>query len=171
MKRYILMFLITFFSIGCNSQISEKNNNTVFIDKLNSEDTPKGSWKVNKEFDENGNLIRFDSIYTWSSSDKFKDITRAEKDSLLKSFESKFYKGFSQFRNDGFADFFAQDSLIKNRFFNDSFFQSEFGRDFMDIDEIMQQMLTRQRKFLEKYNRNYIIEPEIDEEIQNRVGI
>ena len=25
---------------------------------------PKGSWKVDREFDENGNLIRYDSIYT-----------------------------------------------------------------------------------------------------------
>lgn len=36
------------------------------------------------------------------------------------------------------------------------FFDSNFGNDFMDIDELTQQMITRQRKFLEKYQSEFI---------------
>ena len=41
-------------------------------------------------------------------------------------------------------------------FFNDDFFGSNFGNDFMDIDKLRQQMIARQKKFLEKYQSEFI---------------
>ncbi|RYC53450.1 hypothetical protein [Flagellimonas olearia] len=111
---------------------------------------PKGSWKVDREFDENGNLIRYDSIYTWSS-DSFSNLSGLDRDSLLSNFESKFYNHFSQFKNQGFGDLFEPDSLFSKRFFNDDFFESDFGEDFMKLDNIRKRMMERQKRFLEKY--------------------
>lgn len=48
MKKYILLFVACLISVSCKGQ--ENQNNVV--------EAPKGTCKVNKEFDENGNLIR-----------------------------------------------------------------------------------------------------------------
>jgi hypothetical protein len=117
---------------------------------------PEGTWKVDKEFDENGNLIRYDSIYSWSSSAKFDNRSLSDKDSMIQSFKSRIFTNYSGFENQGFSPIFSQDSLFNKRFFNDDFFGSNFGNDFMDIDKLRQQMIAKQKKFLEKYQSEFM---------------
>ncbi|MDO6598168.1 hypothetical protein Q4512_14690 [Oceanihabitans sp. 2_MG-2023] len=156
MKKYILLLMIIFLCFSCSGQDNEANK----IESQKSEksivEVPKGSWKVDKEFDENGNLIQYDSIYSWSSNDKFNTLSNFSRDSLMQSFKSRFFSDFSKFKNEGFEDVFSQDSLFSKRFFNDDFFGSSFGKDFMDIDKIREQMLERQKIFLEKYQSEFI---------------
>lgn len=152
-----MLFIMTaLLSVSCSGQ----KNDSKKIASEKSLDTivkqPKASWKVDKEFDENGNLIRYDSIYSWSSNSKFDNLSMLGKDSLIKSFESKFFRNFSHFENQGFENMFTPDSLFSKHFFNDDFFKSDFGKDFMDIDNIRQQMKDRQKKFLEKYQSEFI---------------
>ena len=156
MKKYILFITVALLSVGCSSQNNEAKKELAKEKQDSIAEQPKGSWKVDKEFDENGNLIRYDSIYSWSSNNKFNDFSSVNKDSLLKSFESKFFSGFSHFENQGFEHIFSEDSLFSKHFFNDDFFKSDFGKDFMDIDKIRQQMIARQKKFLEKYQSEFI---------------
>jgi hypothetical protein len=140
MKKHILLFIVGLLSLGCNSQDNEaKKTDNKTIEK------PKGSWKVDKQFDENGNLISYDSIYSWSSSNKYDNLTAVDKDSIMKSFKSKFFTNFSQFENEGFEDIFSQDSLFSDHFFNDNFFGSPFGQDFIDVDKMRQQMIEKQK--------------------------
>ena len=155
MKKYILFFMVGLLSNSCNGQKNEQKTETKESDSKLVEQ-PKGTWKVNKEFDENGNLIRFDSIYSWSSNDEFDSLSLSDKDSLIQSFKSRFFKNYSGFENEGFSAVFSQDSLFSKRFFNDDFFGSNFGNDFMDIDKLRQQMIARQKKFLEKYQSELI---------------
>lgn len=159
MKKYILLLIIGFLSVSCNSQ----NDDTKNIEKKEEDsktiNEPQGAWKVDKEFDENGNLIRYDSIYSWSSNNTYNNLSSSDRDSLIQSFKSNFFKSFSGFKNNGFDDVFSKDSLFSNYYFNDDFFKSDFGSDFMDIDKIRQQMVKRQKQFLEKY-RSEFIKPE-----------
>ncbi|WAC01988.1 hypothetical protein N7U66_19475 [Lacinutrix neustonica] len=62
MKKYVLVAITALLSMSCNGQKRKAKDieNTVV-------EQPKGSWKVDKEFDDQGNLIRYDSIYSWSS--------------------------------------------------------------------------------------------------------
>ncbi len=155
MKKYILLCMLGLLSISCNGQQNEQKTETIDNDQKLVEQ-PNGTWKVDKEFDENGNLIRYDSIYSWSSNGKFDNLSLSDKDSLMQSFKSRFFKNYSGFENEGFEDVFSQDSLFSKRFFNDDFFGSDFGNDFMDIDKLRQQIIARQRKFLEKYQSEFI---------------
>jgi len=155
MKKYIVFFIVAFLSISCNGQ----ENGTKESEKSVVE-APKGSWKVDKEFDENGNLIRYDSIYSWSSDSKFDNLSDIDRDSLMQSFKSRFFTNYSKFENEGFEAIFSQDSLFSKHFFNDDFFGSSFGKDFIDIDKIGQQMMERQQKFLEKYQSEYLKQKE-----------
>jgi len=157
-KKCGIFLFATLLSLGCNSQ---ENKNKEEPDKKEEAvtDAPKGSWKVNREFDEAGNLIRYDSIYSWSSGNNLDELATFDRDSTLKSMQSRFYRNFSQFDFDkeGFGDLFAEDSLFTKRFFNDDFFGNEFGKDFMDIDEMQKRMEAMQKRFLDRYQP--LIEP------------
>lgn len=155
MKKYmilLLMFLISL--IGCKNELKKEKVVATDSDKKEAEQ-PKGAWKVDKEFDEKGNLIHYDSIYSWSSGNPLDDLTSVEKDSMLNNFESKFYSRFSQFKNEGFGDIFQKDSLFGNYFFNDGFFDSDFGTDFMELDKTHKRMMDRHKNFLEKYRLDF----------------
>ena len=65
---------------------------------------------------------------------------------MLQSFKSRFFTNFSDFENNEFDDVFSKDSLFSKHYFNDDFFGSNFGKDYMDIDKITRQMIARQKK-------------------------
>lgn len=155
--------MVGLLSVSCKGQENETIKNDKEENKANIVEEPKGTWKVDKEFDENGNLIRYDSIYSWSSKGKYDNLSSFERDSLMQSFKSRFFTNFSKLENEGFEDIFSQDSLFSKRFFNDNFFGSNFGNDFIDIDKLRQQMIARQKKFLEKYQSEFIKSEEEDE--------
>ncbi|WP_218598328.1 hypothetical protein [Polaribacter sp. NJDZ03] len=156
MKKYILIFMVSLLSIGCKGQENKTKKVEKGAHKTDVVEAPKGTWKVDKEFDKNGNLIRYDSLYSWSSKDEFDNLSLSDKDSLMQSFKSRFFSNYSGFENQGFDHVFSQDSLFSKHFFNDNFFGSNFGKDFMDIDKIRQKMIVKQKKFLEKYQSEFI---------------
>ncbi len=155
MKRYSLLLMVGMFSIGCNGQKDDTKNPETNESEARIMEQPEGTWRVDKEFDENGNMIRYDSIFSWSSHNNFNNFSPSERDSLMQSFKSRFFMNYSHFEDHGFEDVFAKDSLFSNRFFNDGFFESDFGRDFMDLDSLRQQMLERQKRFLRKYQSEF----------------
>lgn len=155
MKRFVLLFMVGLFSIGCNGQRDDKINPETNESEARLVEQPEGTWRVDREFDENGNLIRYDSIYSWSSHNDFNNLSPSARDSMIQSFKSRFFMNYSHFEDQGFEDVFAKDSLFSDRFFNDGFFGSDFGQDFMVIDSLRQRMLERQNRFLKKYQSEF----------------
>lgn len=155
MKKYFIGMLTVLLTVSCNSQEKKKKDSAENLDKSGVVEAPKGSWKVNKEFDEAGNLIRYDSIYSWSSETDLGQLADMDRDSILNAMRSRFYSSFSGFGHKGFPNLFAEDSLFTKQFFNDDFFDSDFGHDFMDIDQVRKRMEHMQRKFLERYGAEF----------------
>jgi hypothetical protein len=121
---------------------------------------PKGSWKVNKEVDESGNIVRYDSIYSWSSSGNIKDMGN---DSIFNQMHSMIQKRFSMLQSPRLNGFTEQDSIMK-QFFSDDFFKDDFFSNgmpsgFPNMDDIMKQMKAMQQNFFNDRHR-YIIPPE-----------
>jgi len=104
MKKYILLLVMALLGVSCSGQESKAKKEEIKQSEKNIVEIPEGTWKVDKEFDENGNLIRYDSIYSWSSGNKFNNLSSLERDSLIESFESTFLTNFSQFENQGFEN-------------------------------------------------------------------
>lgn len=94
MKKYILLFIVGLLSVSCKGQENETKKNEKEENKTNIVEVPKGTWKVDKEFDENGNLIRYDSIYSWSSNSKYNNLSSFDRDSLMQSFKTRFFYKF-----------------------------------------------------------------------------
>ncbi len=168
MKKIAFLLWTAIFNISCTAQEHKKEEKSQSgVDSLaQTTVAPKGSWKVDKEFDEDGNLIRYDSIYSWSSGDELEGLSLLDRDSTLQAMQSKFYRRFSQFEKGGFNDIFSPDSLFSRRFFDDDFFTSEFGEDFMDIDKMQKRMEAMQKKFLKKYQSEFE-DPENDGSEEN----
>jgi hypothetical protein len=95
MKRFLLFFILSF-GLFANIQA---------LDKDQKKNQPKEDIKVNREYDEQGNLIRFDSTYTynWSSD------TTLVNSMVLPDMNQIFKDHFSFFGdNKSFGDFDQQ---------------------------------------------------------------
>ncbi|WP_157957324.1 hypothetical protein [Winogradskyella tangerina] len=160
MKSYLLL-LMAFLSLSCNSQEDEQKKSKISEKADNKENViPKGSWKVNKEFDENGNLTRIDSVYSWSSSGSLKDI---DADSIFNKLQSKFEKRLSMSHFPRYSGFMKHDSIMK-QFFSDDFLKDDFFSSGMplgmpNMDDMMKRMEAMRQQFFNENNR-YIIPPE-----------
>jgi hypothetical protein len=151
MKKIGILLMGTFFTLSCNAQDKQKENNSDKEISGQAAEIPRGTWKVDKEYDEQGNLIRYDSIYSWSSSDYNDKLEGLDRDSTLQMMRSKFYRHFSHLDTLGFGKIFGPDSLFTRHFFTEDFFHSDFGRDFMDFDRMRKRMEDMQRELLDQY--------------------
>ena len=139
-----LLILLSFFTlISCNAQgkKEEDNKNSKNSTKTNK---PKIDYKVNKEYDENGNLIRLDSTYTYYYSNIDKDAMM--KDSILKKLNQHFNMK-DPFSNSFFEDFFREDNFIKEDFFQEDFFRGNFKRNREMMNKMMQRMDSLKNQF------------------------
>lgn len=163
MRKFGTLLLVALLATACNAQ-EGKNKELSENDKGKKDvESPEGTWKVDKEFDENGNLVRYDSIYSWSSGADLAHLGNLDRDSLLESFQARIHKNFSGIDPAQFQDFFQDDSLFTKRFIDDDFFNSAFGRDFMDIDSLRQRLEAKQRAFIDRYESG---SPQDDEDLR-----
>ncbi|NCB96777.1 MAG: hypothetical protein EOM36_00250 [Bacteroidia bacterium] len=100
---------------------------------------PKANIKVNKEYDKNGNLIRYDSTYTYV----FTGTDSLAKDSFLKEFEQRFDAFFPSSRSLFFNDFFVNDSSMI-RYYQ---YMKKLDKLYKEIDSV------RHEYFYEQYNK------------------
>lgn len=156
MKTIALVLALSIGLIGCNGQ--EKKSETAKSQtpatelKKEQEQVPKGSWRVNKELDEFGNLIKYDSVYTYSYSTlNGEEVNIEDVDSVIQSFRSYFQdkipSGWDQNQWHPFWD----DSLIEENFFGDKFFQDRWRDKFYEMDARMKHMDSLRDKFFHNF--------------------
>ncbi len=135
---FVLISLLLFTVVAQNKS---KNNLICSVpdgeDSLNT-NQPKVNYKVNKQYDEHGNLISYDSTYTYSYSSQDADINITfGNDSAFDMF-GNINTPMGMFNNDIFNRFFKGDSsqFPNNIFLNDPFFNNGFDM----MDQMRQQM-------------------------------
>jgi len=132
MKKTVLIVLSALFLSSCNAQTKKefaKKQTKVSKEKIQ----PKIDYKVNKEYDKNGNLIRLDSTFSYYYSNINKDVMI--NDSIFKKFNDYFSIN-SSFNNLRFDDFFKQD-----------FFRGDFDKNQKLINKMLQRMDSLKNKF------------------------
>lgn len=141
--KIIPLFCLLFFN--CSAQTKKPTE---------KENKPKENITVNKEFDEFGNLKRYDSVYSYSYSSHEK-----LNDSLHQKF-SKLLSENSIFKDSFFEDFFNQDSAANN-FKHPKFFFNQFENNNTHINNMMKYMDSIQQQFFNYGNAPLIpAEPE-----------
>ncbi|MFI0430787.1 hypothetical protein [Mariniflexile sp. HMF6888] len=142
--KFILIFFLLFYN--CMAQNKQKTKE----DSLK----PNENVQVNKEYEEHGNLIKYDSIYSYSYSSDGKI-----NDSIKMQFQ-KHFKNHSFFNDSFFDDFFKQDSA-SGHFNPHNFFYKGFMNQDDHIKNMMKRMDSIQQLFFEQNFQSIIpAEPE-----------
>jgi hypothetical protein len=90
MKTYAYLALLGLLSSGCINKVNgQKEKMAVRLTPKTDTVKPKISWKVNREVDDKGKVIRYDSTYSWSYNSAEGASPKA--DSLIKDFQARFH--------------------------------------------------------------------------------
>ncbi len=143
-KIFFFAMMLTLSLSSCSGQKKENLSNTV-------KNEPETNVKVNKEYDENGNLIRYDSTYTYFYS----NVDDAKvRDSILSNFKKHFNDTYFFSDEPFFNDLFFEDSLMQYDFYKNDFFSKRFKNNMMMMEDLFKEMDSIKNSF---YNRQAII--------------
>ncbi|MGE0560367.1 MAG: hypothetical protein AB7O47_00990 [Flavobacteriales bacterium] len=140
-----LFSIITIGILGCNAQDKK-------VEPKITERQPKEEWSVNKELDENGNIIKYDSTYTWSYSNSNGEHFSTNLDSIMRSFNDFFNRENKFDWSDEFSFFPKTDSLLLNNFFKKDYFYESWSSQNFDIEQMMRQMDSTRNEFLKRFH-------------------
>lgn len=148
-----LAFAVALSLTSCNAQEKKgdaENNDTAMTNKTETQNEPRGTWKVNKEVDENGNLIRYDSIYTYSYGNvNGKEIPPQKMDSAMASFQKYMQERMPQSFTQGMMHPFLSDSINGN-FFEKGFFENHWENFFPEMQQQLKQMDSLHQQFFQQ---------------------
>jgi hypothetical protein len=114
---------------------------------------PKVEIKVNKVYDENGNIIRYDSVYTWSYSGGNNgnvDVFTIDPDSLFNSFIPWFDQHADIFSNP-FSNKIFNDSTMYLDFFNNDHFFDDWQNELFNFQDEMKHLDSLKQLFFNKF--------------------
>ena len=133
-----ILYILVLFSLvatSCNGQKKENNED------LKKTGKPETNIIVNKEYDDKGNIIKYDSTYSFYYSNI--ENNNFTGDSIMELFRSGFNNRYFFSEDPFFRDIFFQDSLLQFDFYSKDFFRNRFlnnwqkmDRLFMDMDSI-----------------------------------
>ncbi|WP_317899861.1 hypothetical protein [Aurantibacillus circumpalustris] len=132
-----------------NSNENVKQEQTNLLgDSLNHPDI---NVKVNKQFDKNGNIIKYDSTYSYVYKSGPKGM-RVDNDSIYAQFKNFFQLNSSSLLNREKDRVFLEDSLFQYDFFNDDYFEKRFDLNQNIFRDFFKQMDSIKTNFLiERY--------------------
>lgn len=160
MKNIMAIILVLLF-MACKGQEKDKQE-VKDNQKKDLPEKPKKEWEVHREYDEQGNLIRYDSVYRYAYPNIDGDSIRVNLDSIMNSFRSYFDDHVPSKWKDGFSYFPETDSLFMKDFFNRDYFFDRWERQPLDMQEMMRKMDSTRNSFLRKYHPGLLESQEKD---------
>ncbi|MEJ2594146.1 MAG: hypothetical protein P8100_03240 [bacterium] len=164
MKKLVILMMLPLFLTSCSGQISGhsgQDDSTTVLKK--EKELPKADIRVNKTFDEDGNLLTYDSTYVWSYSNMYGDSVDVNIDSVMSAFwpfmDSRMTT-LSPFLEDRW---WGSDSLFYNEFLNQDYFMNRWDQQMEEMRRMMREMDSVKGLF---FRENY---PELNKD-PNRVN-
>lgn len=140
--KMIIGFMLTLFLSSCQAQEAKKENDKRIDLEKNK---PQTNIIVNKEYDETGNLIRYDSTYSSYYSNIEGDSLMG--DSIMKSFRNDLFKHFPMSKSPFFESFFFEDSLAGYDFYKNDFFRERYRLNQKRMEELFWEMDSIKNRF------------------------
>jgi hypothetical protein len=145
-RMQLIAIAISLTLMNCNGQTKNPGG-----ERDNKSANPQTSVKVDKKYDSKGNLIKYDSTYSYYYSN-VKDNKNLN-DSILNNFKNHFNSKYFFSTDPYFNDFFFQDSLLKYDFYRKDFFMNRFRNNMRMMDSLFWGMDSLKNSF---YNRQFI---------------
>lgn len=111
---------------------------------------PKVNWNVSKQYDNKGNLIGYDSTYTWMYSGQSGKDIETNMDSLMFTFRRHFNKDFAALFNDKIGESPWNDSLFYNGFFKPDYLMKTYNENSFIIENMVRSIDSMRNSFLNK---------------------
>ena len=104
------------------------------------------------KFDRNGNIIRYDSTYTYIYTYPNGNKETINIDSIFNSFRPYFFDRGIDLMQKPFIDFFDSDSSFQQHFFDHDYFMNQFEMDMFRFEEMIHEIDSLRNLYLkEKY--------------------
>jgi len=145
------LIILSFLFSSCNEKSNGQDRAELKQERLQAQDStnkPKVNIKVNKHYDDKGNVIGFDSTYTSYYSNVQGDTARM--DSLMHSFDKYFKRDHFSFFNDEFDRMFFSDSLRYPDFFHKDFFMKRYELNDHYLRDMMERMDSIKNRFYQQ---------------------
>lgn len=141
---------LTMASAACNAQNKKsEGDHKGTADATLPVDSPKVNVRVNKVYDDQGNLVRYDSTYTSMYNGMGGDSLRM--DSLMQQFLGRFgTQGGMGMMGPGMDNLFFNDSLLGYDFFHDDFFRKRMDLNQRYMQDMMQRMDSLKNQFFQE---------------------
>jgi len=123
---------------GCNGQ-KKQNEISSKPGIADSTVNPKVDVKVNKKFDEKGNLVQYDSTYSYFYSSPGFEKNGMSSDGVIDDLEMRLHHDFKGLLDDNLTSGILTDSLLKD-FYNDDYFSKRFKFNRERLDNALRQM-------------------------------
>ena len=140
MKKMLFILLVPFLVASCSAQNEKTTNEKENLSSEQKSTEPKVDVKVNKVYDENGNLISYDSTYVWSYTNTFGDSVDVNIDSVMSQFKPMIGSHFPGFLNDNYNDYFFGDSLFYHDFLSPDYFFDRWEQERIRMNRMMREM-------------------------------
>ncbi len=127
MKNLIFLSSIIFMvCTGCEGQKKPDKANAENKSAADSLNKPQTEIRVNRQYDDKGNLIQYDSSYSYYYMSPGMKNLSISSDSLFRNFMIPFRHDFDNLFNDNMNRIFFNDSLFKYDFYNSDYFSRRF---------------------------------------------
>lgn len=147
--KNLVKFMLLLFIWGCNGQVKDEIKPE---ENKKEEKQPVERSEVHREYDEYGNLIKYDSIYMWSYSDRQGDSIYLNLDSIMDTFKDHFELVAPFKENEYFKYFPKTDSLFMHDFFEEDYYFKNWQNHQNDMEGMMRKMDSIRNNFLkDKY--------------------
>lgn len=160
MKKYVFLIICSIFTITLTQNLFALTEiQYIKKDTLKSNE-PKVDIKVNKKYDDYGNLIQYDSTYSYVYSSQ--NMNSEDLDSIIGNFKPFFYNNMPDVFGNSFDDFFNSRSFSNEDFFKNDFFENQFQKHNKMMEDMISKMDSIRNEYLkQKYpkiedNNNHI---------------
>lgn len=149
MKTSVISFTWILLILGLFSCNKEKHVSVAGADTTKGK--PRVEVKVSRKYDDKGNLIRFDSLYTSFYSNLRNDSLFA--DSLFRSFHESFNRDQPNLLDRQFRGMFFKDTLLAPDFFSRDFFLRRYELNDQYMRKMMRDMDSIKNRFYEEESK------------------
>jgi hypothetical protein len=144
MKKVIVFTLLVMLCAGCKGQEKKTvesrhvkpDSTIVSADSLN----PRSNIIVNRKLDDKGNLIEYDSTYSYSYTSPGFNRQQISSDSLFGSLKGPLQNDYERIFNKEMKSIFFNDSLFKYDFLNGDYFTRRFQLNMQRFEQMFQEL-------------------------------
>jgi hypothetical protein len=111
---------------------------------------PKTEVHVNKKYDDKGNLVRFDSTYSYHYVSPGGKQSTVETDTLFRHFKSYYLKNYDTMLQNNFGSIFLNDSLFKYDFMQPDYFSKRFELNRQRLEQMARDMDSIKTQYLKQ---------------------